>query len=76
LKQAGDHGRVQLRRVRSDSTMGAVFTLAELSSASRRVGFPKVVGTGDHLYSAWVESGPEPDAPHVRVARIDERILQ
>jgi hypothetical protein len=70
LGQADDRGQVQLRRVRPDSTMGAVATMATLPSASRGMGFPKVVRSGDYLYGAWVGRGPAKNAQRVQVGRV------
>jgi len=69
LKQAGDRGRVQLRRVRPDSTVGAVFTMAMLPSTSRRMGFPKVVRSGEVLYGAWIEADETGGTVRVQVGR-------
>ncbi len=70
LGPAGDRGRVQTRLVRSDSTMGPVTTMAVLPSTGRRVGFPKMVRSGDHLYGAWVGSNDENDPARVQAARL------
>ncbi len=70
LGQDDDRGRVQLRLVRPDSTMGAVTTMATLASSSRQVGFPKVVRRGDHLYGAWVGQDESNGDSRVQVGRI------
>jgi len=76
LGQDSDRGRVELRLVRPDSTMGAVTTMAMLPSASRQVGVPKVVRRGDHLYGAWVGQDSTTQKSKVQVARINTDRLQ
>lgn len=70
LESAGDRGRVRVRTVRADSTLSPAVTMAQLSGASRRVGFPKMVRSGSDLYGAWVAPDSTASAPQVQVARM------
>ena len=54
LGEQDDRGAVRLRAVAPDSTMAPPTTIASVPSTARRVGFPKVVRSGDRLYAAWV----------------------
>jgi hypothetical protein len=74
LGSAGDRGAVRVRAVRPDSSLSAPTTLATLPSASRGVGFPKVVRSGDFLYAAWVE--PADGASRVRTGRMALRQIR
>lgn len=62
-------GAVRVRIVRPDASTGPVRTLARLPSASRTIGFPKMVHHEETLYLAWVEPGAEEAAPQVQAAR-------
>ena len=76
LADADGRGQVQLRTVRADSTLGTVATMAVLSSASRRAGFPKMVRSGEHLYGVWVQPEGESGASQVQGARVPVQSLR
>lgn len=50
----GNEGTVRARLVQADRTLTDPLTVANLSSAGRSVGFPKMVRHQDTLYFAWV----------------------
>jgi hypothetical protein len=69
LESTEQGGAVRVRVVRPDASTGPVRTLARLPSASRAIGFPKMVRHDGTLYLAWVQPGAEDSEAQVRVAR-------
>jgi hypothetical protein len=76
LGSAGNRGQVQVRSVRADSTLSPPVTFATLPSASRSVGFPKMVRSGPHLYGAWVAPDSTTSPSQVQVAQMSVRRLR
>ncbi len=68
LGERDDHGVIQTRAVRSDSTMSAPMTIGTVPSAARSVGFPQLERSGSHLYAAWV-TPDSTDTSTVQVVR-------
>ena len=69
LGERESRGAVRMRTVAPSRTMGPPTTVAALSSASRRVGFPKLVRSGDYLYAAWV-GHDSTETSRVRMTRL------
>jgi hypothetical protein len=53
LGKADDSAALRVQSVDADGTAGSPVAMAELSSASRGVGMPRLVRSGDALYAAW-----------------------
>ena len=76
LAAAGDRGRVRVRPVRADGPRSPAVTMATLPSASRSVGFPKMVRSGEHLYGAWVAPDSTTSFSRVHVSRVPVRAVR
>lgn len=72
----GNDGTVRARLIQSDSTLADPVTVADLSSAGRSVGFPKMVRHQESLYFAWVSEGRSSGQSRVRNARVGVHTLQ
>jgi hypothetical protein len=69
LGERDDRGAVRMRAVTPDGATTSPSTIADLPSTARRVGFPKLVRSGEDLYAAWV--GPDSTgASGVQMARL------
>jgi hypothetical protein len=53
LGKADGSAALRVQSVDADGTAGSPVAMAELSSASRGVGMPRLVRSGDALYAAW-----------------------
>ncbi len=53
LGKADDSAALRVRSVDADGTTGPPVAMAELSSASRGVGMPRLVRSGNAFYAAW-----------------------
>lgn len=72
----GNDGTVRARLVRPDGTLADPVTVADLSSADRSAGFPKMVHRQDTLYFAWVAESRSSGRSRVQNARVGVHTLQ
>ncbi|MFP4227521.1 MAG: hypothetical protein ACLFTE_01685 [Salinivenus sp.] len=69
LESTEEGGAVRVRIVSPDAPTSSATTVARLPSASRAVGFPKMVHHDGALYHAWVRPDAEDTPARVQVAR-------
>lgn len=74
LGQENKSAVIKGRHVQPDGTMGEAVSLAVVPSASRDVGMPRMVQSGDQLYVAWV--GTKKETSQVRLARVPVQALR
>lgn len=72
LGQDEDAAALLVRSVQPDGTLGSSVPMAELAAASRGVGMPQLVRSGEHLYAAWTSSEGE----GVQLARLAVDMLR
>ena len=70
LDATEDGGALRVRVIRPEAPAGPPMTLARVSTASREVGFPKMVQHDEALYLAWVEPASGDGGTAVRGARV------
>lgn len=71
LGKANDGAALRVKAVEPGDTTGSSLVMAKLPSASRGAGMPRLVRSGQHLYSAWTS----PEAG-VQVARLPVSAFQ
>ena len=66
LGQDDDAAALRVQAVQPEDPLGSPVTMAKLTAASRGVGMPRLVRSGEHLYAAWTS----PENEGVQVGRL------